>query len=681
MLNSKKIISLLLFLVMVLSSFCVVPVTISAAETNPSASGETSGTTGDCTWTLNGTVLTISGKGEMGDYSYDAPWGSEITEVNISNGVTNIGKCAFSNCADLTNINIPDSVTSIGENAFRDCSNLSEVTIPASVDYIGWRALGFCYDADKAETLVKPGFTIKGYKLSAAEDYASWEEIPFVSLGVSPYRYVNIQPGETKPTGELYSYDIAYYRFIPDEDMTVSFYSIGNHDQTQGFLFDEDLSQIDHNQWGGEGLNFKITYRLIAGNTYFFGASFVNSNSYGDFNVTLQKLTEWEYSVKEDGTAEIIKYNGNATDIEIPEKLDDYTITSIGYSAFSNCAELTRVSIPDSIKLIGSDAFKGCIGLKNITLPAALTEIDYCAFEDCSGLTEIEIPSLVTNIAYNAFYGCTKLAKIKIDERNKVYDSRNNCNAIIETETNELLTGCKNSIVPDSVTSIGFEAFRSCTGLTSIIIPDSVTEIGSSAFTGCTGLSDISIGNSVASIGWNAFSDCEVVDNITIPASVKRIESYTFSGCKGLTKVHIPKSVYYIGEGAFLHCDSLTSVTIPSSVSQIGTYAFGYDSDYDEINGFTIYGYSKTAAERYAEDNNFTFVCLNPTKVGDANGDGAVTSVDVTYIQRYCSKLEIDVDEDTIMNADVNGNGKLEIIDATLIQRYFAGIEIPFEVG
>ena len=141
--NSKRVVSLILSLLMVLSIFNIMPFTVSAAEIDASATGATSGTTGDCTWTLDGTVLTISGNGKMKDYDYwdaPAPWGTDITEVILKDGVTSIGGYAFSGCEELTSITIPDSVTSIGEYVFYGCTGLTSVTIPDSVTSIGWAA-------------------------------------------------------------------------------------------------------------------------------------------------------------------------------------------------------------------------------------------------------------------------------------------------------------------------------------------------------------------------------------------------------------------------------------------------------------------------------------------------------------------------------------------------------------
>ena len=334
-----------------------------------------------------------------------------------------------------------------------------------------------------------------------------------------------------------------------------------------------------------------------------------------------------------------------------------YSVTAIGSSAFYNCNGLTSIVIPNSVTKIGDSAFNNCFGLTNVhitdlaawcginfessnsnplcyahklylngvevtelTIPNSVTSIGDYAFYKFNGLTSITIPNSVNTIGDLAFANCGGLTRINVENGNAIYDSRNNCNAIIETATNTLITGCKNTVIPNSVTSIGSRAFYDCSGLTSITIPNSVNTIGQSAFYNCSGLTSITIPNSVNTIDAYAFYNSGLT-SLTIPNSVTSIGSSAFDGtawydnqpdglvyaglvaykykgtmpsgtsitlrngtlgiagfafarCTGLTSITIPNSVTTIGEWAFYGCSGLTSIDIPNSVTSIGVGAF-----------------------------------------------------------------------------------------------------------
>ena len=296
------------------------------------------------------------------------------------------------------------------------------------------------------------------------------------------------------------------------------------------------------------------------------------------------------YNYNSDGTSVTVTYfrgpysssysnlNGSLTiPATVPYNGSTYSVTSIGISAFYSCGGLTSVTIPNSVTSIGENAFCFCYGLNSVTIPNTVTSIGDEAFHDCRGLTSIIVESGNTN-----------------------YDSRNNCNAIIETATNTLIAGCMNTIIPNSVTTIGDDAFFGCSGLTSVTIPNSVTSIGKGVFSYCTGLTSVTIPNSVTSIGNSAFSHCTGltsltwnakscadfssgiyaqfyqtnIKTITFGEEVEKIPALLCCGMSGLTSVDIPNSVTSIGESAFSGCTGLTSVTIPNSVTSIGDNAF-----------------------------------------------------------------------------------------------------------
>jgi len=238
-----------------------------------------------------------------------------------------------------------------------------------------------------------------------------------------------------------------------------------------------------------------------------------------------------------------------------------------------------NITIPKKIKgfnvvSIGEYAFKGCGKPIQIAIPTTISSIGYMGFEDCSSLTNIYIPRSVTSIGDYAFSGCSGLSSIEVDNGNTSFDSRNGCNAIINTSTNTLITGCKNTVIPNSVKSIGGHAFSGCTGLSNIAIPESVTSIGDYAFVGCTNLATVLIPNSVTSLGGGVFRNCTSLTKVTLPETIYGIRFWLFLDCVNLIDIIIPNSVHYIGSGAFQGCNSLTNVTIPNNVSSVEEMAF-----------------------------------------------------------------------------------------------------------
>ena len=283
------------------------------------------------------------------------------------------------------------------------------------------------------------------------------------------------------------------------------------------------------------------------------------------------------YSVTSIGISAFYGCSG-LTSITIPN-----SVTSIGERAFHGCSSLTSITIPNSVTYIGNEAFYVCSGLTSLTIPNSVTSIGSFAFYFCSSLTSLTIPNSVTSIGSYAFGCCSSLTSITVESGNAYYDSRNDCNAIIKKSSNTLIVGCQKTTIPSSVTSIGDDAFDGCSNLTSITIPNSVTSIGNAAFGGCSGLTSITIPNSVTSIGDNAFTWCSGLTSITIPNSVTSIGNGAFNGCSGLTSLTIPNSVTSIGSYAFSNCSGLTSITIPNSVTSIGDNAFYYCSDLTSI--------------------------------------------------------------------------------------------------
>ena len=273
-------------------------------------------------------------------------------------------------------------------------------------------------------------------------------------------------------------------------------------------------------------------------------------------------------------------------------------------------SNVTNEGIVYNVVSIGESAFDDCDKLTSITIPNSVISIEDYAFDACNGLTSISIPNSVIYIGESVFEACYNLNSIVVESGNTDYDSRNNCNAIIETDSNTLIYGCKNTIIPNSITSIGEAAFSCCYTLTGITIPESVTSIGDWAFADC-GLINITIPNSVTSIGNNAFMACGELLKITISNSVKKINESTFGGCSALKSVTIPESVVSIENAAFSGCSSLKSITIPDNVRSIGDYAF---SDCENLSSITIGSNVLTiGAEAFYRCNFLSLVYCKPS--------------------------------------------------------------------
>ena len=359
-------------------------------------------------------------------------------------------------------------------------------------------------------------------------------------------------------------------------------------------------------------------------------------------------------------------------------------VTNIADDAFFYYESLTSITIPNSVTTIGNSAFEGCYHLASIEIPNSVTTIGERAFYNCNGLTSIEIPNSVTTIEEKAFTSCDYLTSIIVESGNTKYDSRDNCNAIIETAINTLIAGCAYTIIPNSVTAIGDYAFAYCQSLTSIEIPNSVTTIGDYAFNNCTGLTSIEIPNSVTSIGVCAFYSCTGLTSVTIPNSVTKIEDGAFRDCTNLATVYNNSSLdivagatthgyvayyatevitgnssdfvfttengvhklieytgsdtditlpddyngesYEIAEDAFSNCTNITNITIPNNVTSIGGSAFHSCTSLTNVtigNGVTTIG--------EAAFNN----CTGLTSITIPN---SVTTIG-DYAFQYCSGL------------------------------------------
>ena len=214
--------------------------------------------------------------------------------------------------------------------------------------------------------------------------------------------------------------------------------------------------------------------------------------------------------------------------------------------------------------------------MEDVYLSDGVVEIGDYAFDECYALSSITIPQSVTYIGKCVFEECKNLVSITVDDNNSFYDSRNSCNAIIQTDINELIVGCSATVIPETVVSIGQYAFSYCRTLKSIVIPQSVKSIKKGAFQYCSALTSITIPKGVTSIEDFVFYYCESLVAVDIPEGIVSIGEHAFSWCYDLTFITIPDDVITIGRNAFFYCSSLVTISIPMNVQNIGDRALAY---------------------------------------------------------------------------------------------------------
>ena len=363
--------------------------------------------------------------------------------------------------------------------------------------------------------------------------------------------------------------------------------------------------------------------------------------------------------------------------------------------------------IPSSVTSIGDRAFMDCSGLTSISIPSSVTSIGNSAFYGCSGLTSISIPSSVISIGSSAFIWCSGLTTITVDADNSVYDSRNNCNAIIKTATNELISGCKNTVIPSSVTSIGGNAFYGCSGLTSISIPSSVTSIGNNAFYYCSGLTSVTCKSSTPpSLGEVVFW-ATPISTLYVPVGSRSVYSSTsgWSEFDNIVEAELDHVVFttdvrLVNDGLTWLAVSLENkkdilgfqfdLTLPSGI----VVYTGDDGKLVSKLGNRCSGFTQTFT--YIGDNKYRVTCLSMQGTAITGHDGELMRISLTsdrevepgdydimlsniqltttegtatvtiYPENYNSKL-------TMLNyalGDIDGNGSITVTDAVMVVQH-----------
>ncbi len=637
---------------------------------------------------------------------------SKIYEVTIPNSVTTIGNSAFEACTSLTSINIPNSTISIDSKAFYNCSGTENLNIGNSVTSIGNQAFSGCVN-------------LKRVNIS---NLGAWCGFQFESVTDNPLHYA----------GNLYLDGQELTNLvIPDTITAINAYVFDNCKSITSVTIPNSVTAIGAAAFEGcENLTRVDISSLEAWCTIQFGFSGISNPLFYARHIFLNNQEINNLVIP--NTITVINDYTFENCISITSVTIPNSVTIIGPFAFSDCSRLTSVSLGSSVDGIGDGAFFGCVGLSSISIPNSVTYIGFEAFDYCQGLTEVLIPSSVKSIGWCAFSYCS-LTSIIVEEGNSVYDSRDHCNAVIETATNTLMIGCNSTIIPRSVTSIDPYAFTGVSGMTSIFIPSSVTSIDidedyyrSGPFSGCDALVSIVvedgnpvydsrdncnaiietatntlivgcgstiIPNSVTSIGYNAFANCTGLTNVIIPSSITSINDFAFAGCTSLSSVTIPNSMIvtnpYTASGWFMGCTGLTNVVIGSGMDYMGIMFFNcpnitnvtclatsppntddlwsqivdgqkvYLSNFDpEVYEQAVLYVPASSLEAYRTAQYWKdFQSIRP--LGDDDGDGALGIADVSSL--IDKLLAGDTDIMNSPGADLDGDGQISIADVSAL--------------
>ena len=495
---------------------------------------------------------------------------SSLHNIVIPPSVTTIGAYAFSQ-SGLTEVILPPSVTSIGTLAFGNCDNLEYVYLPASVISIEGNAFTgtsiWTIEVDQenpvydsrggCNAIIQTDINklITGCKSTVIPD-------DVVSIGVSAFENatglttINL-PSSVESIGE-YAFancsgltTIYAERPLPPTIYGNTFLNMVHSNVTVNVLCGALSDYKNAEIWSGLSFNYvdpcnivfadanvkaicvtnwdtnrdgELSYAEAAAVTTLNPSGENNSSVFkGNTNITSFNELQYFTGLTNIGTYSFMNCS-NLTSIILPS-----TVTTLGIGVLRGCSRLVSVTLPESLSEIGSAMFQLCSALTQIDIPGSVTQIKGLAFSGCTNLNSIVVPASVTNVLYNAFNNCLSLESIVVESDNTVYDSRNGCNAIIKTATNELVIGCDNTEIPDDVVTIGANAFYGRSQMTSITLPASVTNIGNQAFYSCIGLTEMHVmGSTPPALGTDVFNGSPTGVSNTIPVYVpcESIEAY-----------------------------------------------------------------------------------------------------------------------------------------------------------
>ena len=522
-----------------------------------------------------------------------------ITEINLPSSLESIGVSSFWNCNGLKTLTIPEGMKSIGSNAFRYCYYLQTLELPSGLGTISPYAFGSCTRLTNIVSHIQEPFNIPNNVFGIS----SWNN-GVETITPSPATlYVPQSSIDAYKATEGWS---SFKNVLPLEDILANIefadakvkeICVANWD-TNG---DGELSKLEASMVSDLGDVFRYKYELRSFHElkYFTGLISISGFAFSginDFSVTIpENVKDISFFDWHPRTVEVVENNPYLKFVDGVLYNNDLTIL---YYCTED-GDKQEFEIPNSVKRISSGAFNGR-KMTSVTIPQCVTDIWAEAFWGCSSLTTIFIPNSVTYIGTGVFGGCKNLTSIIVEEDNPVYDSRDNCNAIIKTSDNTLIQGCSATVIPYSVTAIGSDAFWGINSLNHIEIPPSVLSIGSWGFAG-TGLTSVTIPQTVTSIGDGAFAT-NLKSVIVEHKEPLTIDAHAFSDFNKSAVLYVPagsKAAYESAEvwkdfKEIIEMGETASITIGKSgkASYCGNQSLDFSFS-DEVKAYIATGFDK----------------------------------------------------------------------------------------
>lgn len=565
----KRLLSILLVL---LTALTLLPLGALADDNNKC--GE------NLTWEFADGILTISGTGDMYDYSEDylAPWSEhcvEITNVTISDGVTSIGSSAFCYCS-VKSITLPFGLKHIGASAFFNCPNIQQIKIPDSVEHIDPYAFSFCKGLHTVQ--LPSSLTLISEELFAECDNLKNLSIPdtVTEIGANAFLRCTAFILEKLPAGIKSIGAAAFANCGNIESLALpgTLESIGEA-AFNGTAIDKASFAGTPERWtaiGGDACCIAQDKIDFLEHTCDFGGSWQYDTQKHWKQCSCNKT---QNEGAHTGTGKTCDVCGAV----LSEALGSGSIDGGLSWSLSRSGALT-ISGSGKMPDFSSAAYAAPWGEQNGKIQSAVIEsgvqnISAGAFSGCTALEKVSISETVTQIDLNAFGGCTALSDFDVAAENETFSS---VGGVLFSADKELLRypvgKSADYTVPSGTVAIAGGAFKDCAKLESLVIPDSVTAIGESAFENCAALKRITLPKNITKLEASCFSGCTALAEIALPDSVKTLGEKVFSGCAALKSVKIPAEVTVIPTEAFSGCSSLESITIPKSVSHINERAF-----------------------------------------------------------------------------------------------------------